>query len=35
MPLVENSSSKNKAKNRRTEIIITPDLSEIANLISK
>jgi chemotaxis protein MotB len=35
MPLVENTSMKNKAKNRRTEIIITPDLSEIANLISK
>tara|TARA_Y100000389_G_C17456490_1_gene518519 strand:- start:1923 stop:2819 length:897 start_codon:yes stop_codon:yes gene_type:complete len=35
MPLVENISSENKAKNRRTEIIITPDLGEIANLISK
>jgi chemotaxis protein MotB len=33
VPLVENSSAENKAVNRRTEIILTPDLSELANLL--
>jgi chemotaxis protein MotB len=33
VPLVENSSSENKAINRRTEIILTPDLTELANLL--
>tara|TARA_B100000780_G_scaffold278321_1_gene251462 strand:+ start:1033 stop:2019 length:987 start_codon:yes stop_codon:yes gene_type:complete len=35
MPIFENNNPENKAKNRRTEIIITPDLDEIADLISK
>jgi chemotaxis protein MotB len=35
MPIVANNNADNKAKNRRTEIIITPDLGEIADLISK
>jgi chemotaxis protein MotB len=35
MPIVANNNAENKAKNRRTEIIITPDLGEIADLISK
>lgn len=33
VPLVENNSPANKAVNRRTEIILTPDLSELANLL--
>jgi chemotaxis protein MotB len=33
VPLVENSSPSNKAINRRTEIILTPDLTELANLL--
>ena len=33
VPLVENDSPANKAVNRRTEIILTPDLSELANLL--
>ena len=33
VPLVENNSSENKAINRRTEIILTPDLTELANLL--
>jgi len=33
VPLVNNDSSANKAVNRRTEIILTPDLSELANLL--
>jgi chemotaxis protein MotB len=33
VPLVENSSASNKAINRRTEIILTPDLTELANLL--
>ena len=32
-PLVANTSPENKAKNRRTEIILTPDLSELAQLL--
>ena len=32
-PLVPNDSAENKAKNRRTEIILTPDLSELAELL--
>jgi chemotaxis protein MotB len=32
-PLVPNNSAENKAKNRRTEIILTPDLSELAELL--
>ena len=35
MPIVENNNAENKSRNRRTEIIITPDLGEIADLISK
>jgi chemotaxis protein MotB len=34
-PLVPNNSAENKAKNRRTEIILTPDLSELAQLIEQ
>lgn len=33
VPLVDNNSPANKAVNRRTEIILTPDLSELANLL--
>lgn len=33
VPLVENDSPSNKAVNRRTEIILTPDLTELANLL--
>src|SRR6056300_557960 len=33
VPLVDNDSVANKAVNRRTEIILTPDLSELANLL--
>ena len=33
VPLVDNSSEENKAINRRTEIILTPDLTELANLL--
>lgn len=33
VPLVDNDSAANKAVNRRTEIILTPDLSELANLL--
>ena len=33
VPLVENNSASNKAINRRTEIILTPDLTELANLL--
>ena len=33
IPLVANDSPANKAVNRRTEIILTPDLSELANLL--
>jgi chemotaxis protein MotB len=32
-PLVANSSSENKAKNRRTEIIITPNLDELFKIL--
>ncbi len=32
-PLVENNSAENKAKNRRTEIILTPDLSELVKIL--
>jgi chemotaxis protein MotB len=32
-PLAPNNSAENKAKNRRTEIILTPDLSELAELL--
>lgn len=34
MPLVPNTSPENKAKNRRTEIILTPNLGEIAELLN-
>jgi len=33
VPLVDNDGPANKAVNRRTEIILTPDLSELANLL--
>ena len=33
VPVVDNDSPANKAVNRRTEIILTPDLSELANLL--
>lgn len=33
VPLVPNTSVENKATNRRTDIILTPDLSELANLL--
>jgi chemotaxis protein MotB len=32
-PKVENSSAANKAQNRRTEIILTPKLSEVLNIV--
>jgi len=32
-PLVANDTSENKAKNRRTEIILSPDLSELAEIL--
>lgn len=35
VPLAPNDSSENKAKNRRIEIIITPDLSELADLLEE
>ena len=33
-PLVSNSSDGNKQKNRRTEIIITPNLDELFKILS-
>lgn len=33
VPLVANDTPENKAINRRTEIILTPDLTELANLL--
>lgn len=33
VPLVDNDTPENKATNRRTEIILTPDLSELAALL--
>lgn len=33
LPLAPNDSAENKAKNRRTEIILTPDLSELAEIL--
>jgi len=33
VPLVPNDTPENKAVNRRTEIILTPDLTELANLL--
>ena len=33
IPLVENDTPENKGINRRTEIILTPDLTELANLL--
>ena len=33
IPLVDNDTPENKAINRRTEIILTPDLTELANLL--
>ena len=33
MPIAANDTPENKAKNRRTEIIITPNLDELANLV--
>ena len=35
MPIAPNDSAENKAKNRRTEIIITPNLDELADLVGK
>ena len=35
VPLVANTSTENKATNRRTEIILTPDLGEIAKAIEE
>ena len=34
-PLVDNETPENRAKNRRTEIILTPDLDELFQVISK
>ena len=34
-PLVENDTDENKAKNRRTEVIITPDLSALSDLLKE
>ena len=33
LPLAKNDTAENKAKNRRTEIILTPDLSELAEIL--
>jgi chemotaxis protein MotB len=33
MPVAANDSPENKARNRRTEIIITPNLDELVNLV--
>jgi chemotaxis protein MotB len=33
VPLVANDSNENKAKNRRTEIILTPKLDELFQII--
>jgi len=33
LPLAPNDTAENKAKNRRTEVILTPDLSELADII--
>lgn len=33
VPLVENNSSENKKKNRRTEIILTPNLNELFDIL--
>jgi chemotaxis protein MotB len=33
LPIAPNDSPEGKAKNRRTEIIITPNLGELAELI--
>ena len=33
LPLLANTSDANKQKNRRTEIIITPDLDELFKII--
>ena len=33
MPVAVNDSPENKARNRRTEIIITPNLDELVNLV--
>ncbi len=35
VPLVPNDDSESKAKNRRTEIIITPDVSELMKLLNE
>ena len=35
MPLVPNTSTENKAKNRRAEIILTPKINEIIKQLSK
>ena len=34
-PVSENNSDESKAKNRRTEIILSPDMKEIFNLLNK
>ena len=34
-PLVENNSSKNRAINRRTEIILSPNIDELMNLLEE
>jgi chemotaxis protein MotB len=34
-PIVKNDSADNKAKNRRTEIILSPDLNDLYKILAK
>jgi chemotaxis protein MotB len=35
MPIAKNDTQENRAKNRRSEIILTPNLDDLMNLISE